>query len=220
MNFLEVGELDMNNKKYLLTWYGITDLRAAMGFDIHGPVLGALKSGYYDTVIILAYSKQKTWSQKELAEQEKTILELNSYSWDRMGASREETFRFIDILANTQAGHCFYQNWLKKQLAELNINANIVIKESFLQELNDTSGIYFSAVDALQQAIDDQAMSITAYLSPGTPVMAFSWALALLAFPHIDVRLIVSPDFRQGVKEISIPSGVLDHIANGHLARS
>ena len=92
----------------------------------------------------------------------------------------------------------------------------ITIKECFLQELNDTSGIYFSAVGALQQAIDNGAKSITAYLSPGTPVMAFSWALALLAFPRVDVKLVASPDFRQGVKEISIPSEVLNHIASGY----
>jgi len=74
-------------------------------------------------------------------------------------------------------------------------------------------------VRALEYAIDDKADSITAFLSPGTPVMAFSWALAILAFPHVSVKLIASPDFRQGVKEISIPSSVLDHIAAGQAWR-
>ena len=210
----------MEHKKYLLTWYGITDLRSAMGFDIQGPVLGALKTGCYDNVIILAYSKQKEWSPAELSEQERTVADLARYTGNKLTAPREDSFHFVDALANTQTGHNFYQKWLINQLTLLNIEVSVTIKECFLQELNDTFGIYFSAVSALQQAIDNSAMSITAYLSPGTPVMAFSWALALLAFPKADVKLIVSPDFRQGVKEISIPTKVLNHIASGHSLES
>lgn len=206
----------MEHKKYLLTWYGITDLSSAMGFDIQGPVLGALKTGCYDNAIILAYSKQKEWSPAEVAEQEKAVADLDGYTGNKLAAPREDSFRFVDALANTQTGHKFYHKWLINQLTLLNVEVSITIKECFLQELNDTSGIYFSAVGALQQAIDNGAKSITAYLSPGTPVMAFSWALALLAFPRVNVKLVASPDFRQGVKEISIPSEVLNHIASGY----
>lgn len=206
----------MQHKKYLLTWYGITDLRSAMGFDIQGPVLGALKTGCYDNAIILAYSKKKEWSPGELTEQEKAVADLAGYTGNKLTAAREDSLRFIDTLANTRTGHIFYQKWLTSQLTMLNTEVSLIIKECFLQELNDTSGIYFSAVGALQQAIDNGAMSITAYLSPGTPVMAFSWALALLAFPRVQVKLVASPDFRQGVKEISIPPEVLNHIASGY----
>jgi hypothetical protein len=44
-------------KHYLLTWYGMTDLRAALGLeDTEGPVLSALKTGNYSNVVILAYT--------------------------------------------------------------------------------------------------------------------------------------------------------------------
>ena len=47
-------------KKYLLTWYGITDLRAAMGLEkSDGPVLGALRAGNYTDVCILAYTNKE-----------------------------------------------------------------------------------------------------------------------------------------------------------------
>ena len=76
----------MEHKKYLLTWYGITDLRSAMGFDIHGPVLGALKTGHYDNAIILAYTKKKDWSHAELAEQEKAVVNLHDYAGNKLTA--------------------------------------------------------------------------------------------------------------------------------------
>ena len=44
-------------KHYLLTWYRITDLRAGLGFErSEGPVFGALRSGEFSDVVILAYS--------------------------------------------------------------------------------------------------------------------------------------------------------------------
>jgi hypothetical protein len=44
-------------KHYLLSWYGMTDLRAAIGFgSTCGPVAGALRTGKYTDAIILSYS--------------------------------------------------------------------------------------------------------------------------------------------------------------------
>ena len=41
-------------KHYLLTWYGMTDLRAALSLeDTDGPVLSALRTGEYSDVVIL-----------------------------------------------------------------------------------------------------------------------------------------------------------------------
>ena len=54
-------------KNFLLAWYGITDLRAALGYEpLGGPVLGALRTGRYTDAIVLAY----TDPDKDLAELE------------------------------------------------------------------------------------------------------------------------------------------------------
>lgn len=199
----------------LLTWYGITDIRSSMGFEYQGPILGALKTGNFDEIHILAYTKQRVFNEEEIAAQRNVVNELNKFQGDKSALTREETWKYVDALANTPVGHQFYVDWLKKQLLELKITVNIVLHECFLTELNDTEGIYFSAVQALTAATADQDNEITFFLSPGTPVMAFSWALAMLAFPGVNIKLLASPDFRKGVNEIAIPKSILNHIAQG-----
>ena len=45
-------------KKFLLTWYGITDFRASLGFEnTDGPIAGALTSDSYSDVIVLGYTR-------------------------------------------------------------------------------------------------------------------------------------------------------------------
>ncbi len=45
-------------RELLLTWYGITDLRASLGFDAgDGPIVGALKAHPYTGVVVLGYVK-------------------------------------------------------------------------------------------------------------------------------------------------------------------
>ena len=202
-------------KKMLLTWYGITDIRSSMGFEYQGPILGALKTGNFDEIHILAYTKQKVFNEEEIAAQRNVVNELNNFQGDKSALAREETWKYVDALANTPVGHQFYVDWLKKQLLELKITVNIVLHECFLTELNDTEGIYFSAVKALTAATTNSNTDITFFLSPGTPVMAFSWALAMLAFPGVNIKLLASPDFRKGVNAIAIPDSILNHIAQG-----
>lgn len=201
--------------KYLLSWYGITDIRSAMGFDYQGPILGALTTGKFDEIHILAYTKKKEFSEEELISQHHAVSDLNNFQGDLSSLSKEESWKYVDALANTPTGHQFYVNWLNEQLAELGINVNVILHECFLSELNDTEGIYFSAVKALTAAAAAQDSEITFFLSPGTPVMAFSWALAMLAFPGVDIKLLASPDFRKGVNSITIPDSILQHIENG-----
>jgi len=76
-------------KKYLLTWYGITDLRASLGFEkSDGPVLGALKSGDYTDVIILGYTNS--------SKQDPSIQEIEKPT---------DEWKIIDQYSNTQSGH-------------------------------------------------------------------------------------------------------------------
>lgn len=200
-------------KKYLLTWYGITDIRSAMGFEQQGPILGALKTKQFDEVHILAYTKKNFFSPDEIQTQQDAIRELREHASTLIGLSREESFHYVDILANTPSGHKFYRSWLLQQLDDAEIKVKVSMRECFLKELNDTEGIFFSAVKALRDVIDTAA-DITFFLSPGTPVMAFSWALAMMAFPNHRIKLLASPDYRKGVQTIELPESVLNLVAN------
>ena len=45
-------------RKFLLTWYGMTDLRASLGFkNTDGPIVGALAAEEYSDVVILGYTR-------------------------------------------------------------------------------------------------------------------------------------------------------------------
>ena len=201
--------------RQLLTWYGITDIRSAMGFEDQGPILGALKTGNFDEIHILAYTKKRKFTPEEISMQRNAVVDLNNFQCDKSFISKEDSWKFVDILANTPTGHQFYVDWLKKQLVKLCINVNIILHDSFLTELNDTEEIYFSAIKALTTATAKQNNEITFFLSPGTPVMAFSWALAMLAFPSVNIKLLASSDFRKGINTILIPNTILQHIENG-----
>ena len=88
-------------KKYLLTWYGITDLRAAMGLEkSDGPVLGALRAGNYTDVCILAYTNKEKQSPKY-----SDVHTDLSDEWDA-----------VDSFSNTAEGHTLFEKWLRKQL--------------------------------------------------------------------------------------------------------
>ncbi len=59
-------------KKILLTWYGITDLRASLCIEYSdGPILSALKAENYTDVLILGYTnKDKENIEKNIFENE------------------------------------------------------------------------------------------------------------------------------------------------------
>ena len=65
-------------------------------------------------------------------------------------------------------------------------NARIRLNSEKLYQLNDTEGIYASAIRALDGVEQESGEKlVTLYLSPGTPVMAFVWALAALSYPEL-----------------------------------
>lgn len=196
---------------YLLTWYGITDLRSSIGFEPQGPVLGALLTGRFEKVRILAYTRKTNFSEEELDVQQKTIANIKQNREKMAKMPYLDSLAYIDALANTPAGHGFFKNWLMERLAEKNIEVDVQLRECFLKELNDTEGIYFSVLRVLNEITEEDA-DITFFLSPGTPVMAFSWALAMLASPKRKIRLLASPDFRKGVQTIEITPSIIKNI--------
>ena len=64
------------------------------------------------------------------------------------------------------------------------------------------------ALDLVAQEAGEKL--VTLYLSPGTPVMAFVWALAALGHPELKKRLIVSSVIGQPPEAISLPAQWLE----------
>jgi hypothetical protein len=64
-------------KKYLMTWYGMTDFRASLGLEqTTGPVLGALLADDYTDVIILGFTHPDKSEHKADEFQQKTAESL------------------------------------------------------------------------------------------------------------------------------------------------
>ena len=126
--------------KILLTWYGITDYRASLGFERggDGPVLGALKSEHYELVLVLGYLNTAK-------------AELPDYSISEVltgldvANSPDAQRRFVDETANTPPAHRHYVAWLKHHLADAGITTQVQFHSIPLSDLNDSNGIYKAA---------------------------------------------------------------------------
>ena len=185
-------------KDYLVTWYGITDFRSSLGFEKSGPILGALADGTYTDVIVLGYSKQDDCISE--AEFESRLEEVQN------SETPEDKFKFTYEYANCAAAHKHFIKFLGNKIVEMGKTISIGFIPITLSQLNDSEGIYSAAVQALQSISDltgDRRVSI--FLSPGTPLMAFSWALAAFKFPSIPKRLIASSDPRKPPMAIMPP---------------
>ena len=199
-------------KHYLLTWYGITDLRASLGFEAtDGPILGALKTGNYTDIVILAYTNpdkepnsltddlRSEWENVRTEPLEKRLI-----------FPREKTQQLVDAVSNTVTGHTIFIEWLKKEIAAAGITVNIQIIPKKLRHLNDADGIYKAASAALKLALDDASeKTLTSFVSPGTPVMAYTWALIARTNPQLDIGVISSSDPRKPPEKIELPKELL-----------
>jgi hypothetical protein len=199
-------------KYYLLTWYGITDLNASLGFEAtDGPILSALKTGDFTDIIILAYTnpaKDQNFFKGDLRvewEKWQTIPSEN-----RPVLSREKTQEFIDALSNTETGHTLFIEWLKTKLTAVKVNVNIQTVSKELKHLNDANGIYQASASALKLALDDAGeKTLTSFVSPGTPVMAYTWALIARANPQLNINVISNSDPRKPPEKIQLPKELL-----------
>lgn len=189
-------------KSVLLTWYGITDLRASLGFECDGPVSGALTAEEYDQVVILGYSDDSKQLSVGTFDDSIFVAGLQKVTTADYRLMQE----FVGKYSNTCQAHKWYCEWLESRIASLGRKTELVFRPVHLKELNDTEGIYEAALAALGDiASCPEECLITLFLSPGTPVMAFVWAFAALNFPRVKKRLISSS--RPGVppEEILLP---------------
>ncbi|WP_414612282.1 Card1-like endonuclease domain-containing protein [Stenotrophomonas pavanii] len=198
--------------KFLLTWYGITDFRASLGFEnTDGPIAGALAGDSYTHVVILGYTRPDD-DPSELIEAQKTFAhELASIRDAGQDKDWKATNQFVSRFANTAVAHEYFEAWLKSKVVTLGCNTSVRLKSEKLRQLNDTEGIYAGAMRALDEVERESGEKfVTLYLSPGTPVMAFVWALAALSYPELKKRLIASSVVGKAPEAISLPAEWLE----------
>ena len=199
-------------RKFLITWYGITDFRASLGFEnTDGPIVAALGAESYSDVVILCYTRADYDSNECVEAQKSFAAELASIR----GAGKEKDWKttgeFVSKFANTAIAHNHFIDWLKAKVQNADGSVNINFKSEKLSELNDTEGIYACAMRALDSVTQEGGEKlVTLYLSPGTPVMAFVWAFAALAHPALKKRLIASSVIGKPPVPISLPAEWLE----------
>ncbi|MEX5440593.1 DUF1887 family protein [Acinetobacter indicus] len=191
-------------KKYLMTWYGMTDFRASLGLEqTTGPVLGALLAEDYTDVIILGFTHPDKIENK--------IDEFHLKIKNVEGPNSEAARQFIDLFSNTGEAHHHFNEWLKQQLGDAGKKVDVRFHPVKLTHLNDTEGIYEAATQALNEvATSEDEKFVTLYLSPGTPVMAFVWAFAALRYPNLKKRLIASSQPGRPPERIILPNEWLE----------
>ncbi len=200
----ELGRREIK-KHYLLTWYGITDIRAALGLEYSdGPVLGALRTGAFTDAIILGYtnSSKKGFTAAMRTEWEK----LHSMPLEeRMAYPRDKAQLIVDAVCNTEGAHKIFLDYLNSA----SLPVRIRLEPQKLEYLNDAQGIDRAAQLALQLAFQDEdEKDITCFLSPGTPVMAYTWAMVSRMNPQLHLHVISSSEPRNPPEEIKLPNNM------------
>lgn len=191
-------------KKYLMTWYGMTDFRASLGLEqTGGPVLGALLAEDYTDAMILGFTHpdKKVNGVDELQQKVSGIEKFEDTT-----ASQPS-----DPFPNTVEAHQHFNQWLQNQLQNAGKKVEIRLRSVGLHHLNDTEGIYEAATQCLNEVVASEGEKlVTLYLSPGTPVMAFVWAFAALRYPSLKKRLIASSKLGHAPEKIALPGEWLE----------
>lgn len=195
-------------KRYLMTWYGITDFRSSLGQEkTTGPVLGALLAEDYTDVVILGFTNSD--KTKVIGLNEKDVFQEKLAEIEH--SEPAEARQFLDLFSNTEEAHRHFTQWLQKQLQDADKKVAVRFHPVDLKHLNDTEGIYDAATQSLNSvSIEKGAKQVTLYLSPGTPVMAFVWAFAALRHPNLKKRLIASSQADKPPETIVLPNEWLE----------
>ncbi len=208
-------------RKCLLTWYGITDFRASLGLEnTEGPIAAALAAENYSDVVILCYTRPDNVPDECRELQESFATELSAIRDTAQPSDWDTTRKFVAKYANTTIAHEHFANWLRAKFQKQDGSLHISFKSETLRELNDTEGIYACAMRSLDLVAQEPGEKlVTLYLSPGTPVMAFVWAIAALAHPTLTKRLIASPVIGKPPATVSLPAEWLERHGTAQKAR-
>lgn len=204
-------------EKILLTWYGITDFRSSLDFERGGtgPILGALMSDEYSTVVILGCGLEERETGVAGLSKERFVEELAGVD----KANFKQMSDFVQKFANTTLAHEHFIAWLKSSMEQVGCETQVKFYPVRLRKLNDTDGIYEAANTAMSLVSRENSDAMTSlFLSPGTPVMAFVWALVALNYPRIKKRLISSSQPTKGPESILLPEEWMEW--NGRQSRT
>ncbi len=195
-------------KKYLLTWYGITDFKASLGLEhSSGPVLAALLAEDYTDVFILGFTNSNKSNISGLREEDTFQNNLSEIEISNPVTAGQ----VLEQFSNTEEAHKHFVQWLREQLLNAENKVVVHFQPVNLQHLNDTEGIYEAATQSLNAVSAQEGEKlVTLYLSPGTPVMAFVWAFAALRHPNLKKRLIASSQIGRPPETISLPNEWLE----------
>ena len=199
-------------RHFLLTWYGITDLRAALGLEpSDGPIMGALRTGGFTDAIILGYTNQNKSGDVFSGELKSEWERLRMLPREqRLAYPREKARTIVTAVCNTEQAHSLFLSFL--QSARLPVRIQFV--PEVLSFLNDARAIAKAARHALRLALaDDETKDITCFLSPGTPVMAYTWGMLARENPRLRLRVIASSNPDKPPEEIDLPKDVLSPAA-------
>ncbi len=105
-------------KKFLLTWYGITDFRASLGFEnTDGPIAAALAAEAYSDVVILCYTRADNDSNECVEAQKTFAAELASICATGLEKDWKTTGEFVSKFANTSNVLTnIFMGWLKAKV--------------------------------------------------------------------------------------------------------
>lgn len=210
LNLITASDLKRRDAKkhVLLTWYGMTDLRAALGFEpSDGPVLGALRTGFYTDVIILGYTNPNKSSETLSGELRKEWDTLRLEPLEiRLAYPRAKAQTIVDAVCNTEYAHELFLEFLKK--AKLSVG--IHFQSQILSSLNDVRSIDAGARKALRMALSDkEEKDIACFLSPGTPLMAYTWAMLTRSNPNLHLKVITSSNPQNPPEEVDLPKDII-----------
>ncbi|WP_169940375.1 DUF1887 family CARF protein [Campylobacter sp. RM15925] len=188
-------------KKILVTWCGITDLKASLKLEnTSGPILNAIASEQYTDIAILFYTNHN----KAELKQEDFLKDLKEAQNKFLCNDSVYVNNFVSLYSDTELAYNYFKEWIMCN------TKNKDFKFSFypigLSGLNDTDGIYDIAIKVMHdiEAYED-SKEVDLFLSPGTPVMAFVWALVSLKYPNIKKRLLSSSVIGKKPESISLP---------------
>jgi hypothetical protein len=171
----------------------------------------ALITGNYTDVVVLGYTDPSKNNKKVSHKGSASWQEFrNSSLMRREQLARHEQEVVLEGVSNTSQGHQLFVDWLTKRLAESEVNVAVHFQNHMLQKLNDASGIHSAALDALRFALQDLTeKQITVFVSPGTPIMAYTWALIARSNPHLNLAVIASSNPHLPPEEVHIPRSLM-----------